>query len=307
MDSDAQQIGDAQRIAVLGLGPMGQALASAFSRAGHAVTVWNRTPGKASALLGSKSASKSVSESAFGPVAEAGSIAEAVLASDVVVACLIDDEAVRRVVDGVEFGGRPLVNLTSGDPCQVRETAAWAASRGIAYLPGAILTPTPMIGTPAGTVLLSGDPEVHAVVAPALSALGGRVVHLGPDPARASAFDVALLDLFATATNGLLHSFALAAAEGIAPTEFAAFASGIGGLLPEMATRFAVQIESGDFPGTRSTIASAASSIRHIAAAARAHGLDTGMLDAVHTAIDRAVAQGYGADGLGRLATVYSA
>ncbi|MEY9858113.1 3-hydroxyisobutyrate dehydrogenase-like beta-hydroxyacid dehydrogenase [Catenulispora sp. GAS73] len=293
MDSDAQKIGDAQKIAVLGLGPMGQALASTFSRAGHVVTVWNRTPGKASALSDL--------------VSEAGSVAEAVLAADVVVACLIDDEAVRRVVDGVEFGGRPLVNLTSGDPGQVRETAAWAASRGIAYLPGAILTPTPMIGTPAGTVLLSGDPEVHAVVASALSVLGGRIVYLGPDPARASAFDVALLDLFATATNGLLHSFALAAAEGIAPTEFAAFASGFGGLLPEMATRFAVQIESGDFPGTRSTIASAASGIRHIAAAARAHGLDTGMLDAVHAAIDRAVAQGYGADGLGRLATVYGA
>ena len=277
MDSDAQKIGDAQQIAVLGLGPMGQALASTFSRAGHAVTVWNRTPGKASAL----------SE----PVAEAGSVAEAVLAADVVVACLIDDVAVRRVVDGVEFGRRPLVNLTSGDPGRVRETAAWAASRDIAYLPGAILTPTPMIGTPAGTILLSGDPEVHAVVAPALSVLGGRIVYLGPDPARASAFDVALLDLFATATNGLLHSFALAAAEG----------------LPEMATRFAVQIESGDFPGSRSTIASAASSIRHIAAASRSHGLDTGMLDAVHAAIDRAVAQGYGADGLGRLATVYGA
>ncbi|WP_194906569.1 NAD(P)-dependent oxidoreductase [Catenulispora rubra] len=293
MESDAQKFGDVQKIAVLGLGPMGQALASAFSRAGYVVTVWNRTPGKAAAL----------SE----PVVEAGSVAEAVVAADVAVACLIDDEAVRRVVDGVEFGGRPLVNLTSGDPGQVRETAAWTASRGIAYLPGAILTPTPMIGTPAGTVLLSGDPEVHAVVAPALSVLGGRIVYLGPDPARASAFDVALLDLFATATNGLLHSFALAAAEGIAPTEFAAFASGIGGLLPEMATRFAVQIESGEFPGTRSTIASAASSIRHITATARAHGLDTGMLDAVHAAIDRAVAQGYGADGLGRLATVYGA
>ena len=72
-----------------------------------------------------------------------------------------------------------------------------------------------------------------------------------------------------------------------------------------MGTRFAAQLETGDFPGTRSTITSAASSIRHVTAAARAHGLDTAMLDAAHAAIDRAIAQGYGADGLGRLATVF--
>lgn len=278
---------------------MGQALATAFAQAGHAVTVWNRTPGRASELTV--------------PVPVAASVAEAVGAADVVVACLIDDDAVRGVVEGVtdgvevEFGGRPLVNLTSSEPGTVRKMAAWMASQGIAYLPGAILTPTPMIGTPAGTVLLSGDPDVHTTVAPVLSALGDRIVYLGADPARASAFDVALLDLFTTATNGLVHAFALAAAEGIAPTEFAPFATGIGSLLPEMTTRFASQIESGDFPGSRSTIASAASGIRHIKAAARAHGLDTGMLDAVHAAIDRAIAQGYGADGLARLATVYVA
>ncbi|MEY9926498.1 3-hydroxyisobutyrate dehydrogenase-like beta-hydroxyacid dehydrogenase [Catenulispora sp. GP43] len=285
----------AQKIAVLGLGPMGQALATAFVRAGHAVTVWNRTPGRVSELPGPVSAAVSV----------AGSVTEVVRAGDLVVACLIDDAAVRGVVEGVEFGGRPLVNLTSGDPGQVRETVRWAGAQGIAYLPGAILTPTPMIGTPAGTVLLSGDPDVHARVASALSALGERIVYLGSDPARASAFDVALLDLFATATNGLLHAFALAGAEGIAPSEFVGFASGIGGLLPEMATRFAAQIESGEFPSSRSSIASAASSMRHITAAARDHGLDTGMLDAARAAIERAVAQGYGSDGLGRLATMF--
>lgn len=34
-------------VTVLGLGPMGRALASAFLAAGHPVTVWNRTPGRA--------------------------------------------------------------------------------------------------------------------------------------------------------------------------------------------------------------------------------------------------------------------
>lgn len=287
---------------------MGRALASAFAAAGHAVTVWNRTPGRAAGLVAADSADSagSVANAGAGSVVEASSVAEAVSAADLVVVCLIDNAAVRQVVVGTEFGGRPLINLTSGDPGEAREMAAWAASQGIAYLPGAILTPTPMIGTPAGTILLSGDPDLYKTTAPALTCLGGRIIHLGPDPSRASAFDVALLDLFATATTGMLHAFALAAAEGITPSEFAPFASAIGALLPEMATRFAPQIEAGDFPGTRSTIASAASSIRHITAAAHEHALDTALLDAARTAIDRAVDKGYGADGLGRLATVFA-
>lgn len=300
--------GDATKIAVLGLGPMGRALASAFAAAGHAVTVWNRTPGRAAGLIAAGSAGSAVRQAgpATGSVVVAESVAEAVSAADLVVACLIDDAAVRRVVAGVDFGGRPLVNLTSSEPGQARELAAWAASNGISYLAGAILTPTPMIGTPTGTILLSGDPATHRAAAPTLSCLGGRIIHLGPDPSRASAFDVALLDLFATATTGLLHAFALATAEGITPTEFAPFATAMGALLPEMATRFATQLETGDYPGTRSTIASAASTLGHITTAAEAHALDTALLDAVRAPIDRAIAQGHGADGLGRLGTMFT-
>ncbi|WP_188307091.1 NAD(P)-binding domain-containing protein, partial [Streptomyces sp. CBMA123] len=38
-------------VAVLGLGPMGRALAGALLAAGHPVTVWNRTPGREGELL----------------------------------------------------------------------------------------------------------------------------------------------------------------------------------------------------------------------------------------------------------------
>src|SRR5690349_18388702 len=113
---------------VVGLGPMGHALASAFLAAGHSVTVWNRTPGKESDLLD------------HGAVA-AASAADAVRAGDVVVICLIDYAAVRDVVSEVVASDvRLLVNLTSGEPSQAREMAAWAASHHISYLDGAILT-----------------------------------------------------------------------------------------------------------------------------------------------------------------------
>lgn len=280
-------------VTVLGLGPMGRALASAFRAAGHPVTVWNRTPGKAGDLLDR------------GAVA-AESVEAAVRAGTVVVACLIDYDAVRATLDAspADWEGRRLVNLTSGEPAQARRMARWAATRGIDYLDGAILTPTPAIGTPSATVLYSGAPAVHEAVRDTMAAVGGTAAYLGDDPGRASAYDVALLDVFATSVNGVMHAFALASAEGIEPERFAGLATGIGGLLPELITRCAQQIRTGRYPGDRSTIASAASGITHVINTAASHGIDVGMLTAARDVIDRAVAAGHGQEGLARLTTV---
>jgi len=280
-------------VSVLGLGPMGRALASAFLTAGHPLTVWNRTPGRTEDLLGRGAV-----------VAE--SVEEAVRSGQVIVACLRDHAAVLTVLDPppADWEGRVLVNLTSSEPAQARALADWASEHGIGHLDGAILTPTPTIGTPAAALLYSGEPAAYEAVRETLSALGGTGTYLGDDPGRAAAYEVALLDLFATAVHGMAHAFALASAEGIAPGDLSPFAAGIGGLLPEMVTRFASQLGEGRFPGELSTVGSAATTIGHLIAAATSHGLDVGALTAARNAADRAVAAGYGADGLARLATV---
>ena len=280
-------------VTVLGLGPMGRALASAFLAARHPVTVWNRTHGKAGDLPGRGAL-------------VAGSVQDAVRAGQVIVACLRDHDAVRATLGTVTEGweGRRLVNLTSGEPAQAREMSRWAAARGIDYVGGAILTPTPTIGTPSAAVLYSGARDVYEAVQETMAAVGGTPVHLGDDPGRASAYEIALLDIFATSVTGIVHAFALASAEGIEPEGFAAFATGIGGLLPEMITRYARQIQTGHYPGDRSTIASAGSGITHIINTATTHGIDVGVLTAAKAVIDRAVADGHGAEGLARLTTV---
>ncbi|MGW2780302.1 NAD(P)-dependent oxidoreductase [Streptomyces populi] len=280
-------------VTVLGLGPMGRALASALLDAHHPVTVWNRTPGKAGDLPDRGAA-------------VADSVQDAVRAGQVVIACLIDHDAVRATLGHVPTGweDRRLVNLTSGEPAQARRMSKWASSHGIGYLDGAVLTPTPTIGTPAAAVLLSGSRDAYEAVQETMAAVGGTTTYLGDDPGRASAYEVALLDVFATSVNGILHAFALASAEGIEAERFAPFAAGIGGLLPEMITRFARQIQTGHYPGDRSTIASAASGIAHVISTATGHGIDVGMLAAAKNTVDRAVADGYGPEGLARLTTV---
>jgi 3-hydroxyisobutyrate dehydrogenase-like beta-hydroxyacid dehydrogenase len=118
----------------------------------------------------------------------------------------------------------------------------------------------------------------------------------------AAAYDVALLDIFWATVNGILHGLALARAEGIPAGEIAPYAQAMSGMFPEMTTRFAHQIDEASYPGDRSTLASAASSLDHILHTAAAHGLDTTTLTATKAVLQRALDAGHGADGLARLA-----
>ncbi|MFB9640637.1 NAD(P)-binding domain-containing protein, partial [Streptomyces spiralis] len=78
--------GDRSPVTVLGLGPMGRALATAFLESGHPTTVWNRTASKADALA-ARGASR------------ADSVADAVAASPLTIVCVIDYDAVRAVTE----------------------------------------------------------------------------------------------------------------------------------------------------------------------------------------------------------------
>ncbi|GAA2886918.1 NAD(P)-binding domain-containing protein [Streptosporangium fragile] len=278
-------------VTILGLGPMGQALAGAFLRSGHPTTVWNRTAAKAEALA-DRGASR------------AGTVADAVAVSPLVIACVIDYDAVHAIVEPAAgaLKGRTLVNLTADTPERARRTAEWAAGHGIDYLDGAIMTPTTTIGGPAAVVLYSGPEEVYRAHRPALASLGGTATYLGTDPGRAAAYDVSLLDLFWTSMSGLVHAFALAASEGIAAGELAPFAKGIGALLPDIVDEFAHHIDGGRHPGDESTILSAAAGMEHIIHAARARGLDAGVLTAAAAVARRAIDDGHGDDGFSRLA-----
>ncbi|MDN3351852.1 NAD(P)-binding domain-containing protein [Actinomadura sp. DC4] len=278
-------------VTVIGLGPMGRALAGAFVEAGHPTTVWNRTAARADDLV------------ARGAV-RAATAAAAVAASPLVVACLLDDDAVQAVLGPADLRGRTLVNLTSSAPGQARRRAEWAREQGAGYLDGAILTPTPTIGRSSALVLYSGPEDLYRAHRPILDGLGGTATYLGEDPGRAAAFDVTLLDVFWTSVSGLVHGLALARAEGISGDVIAPYAALVFALLPEMATRFARRLDDGDHPGERSTVASAAAGLEHVVATARAHGMDTGVLEASHAVVRRAVDAGHGADGLSRLAAV---
>ncbi|SFT36491.1 3-hydroxyisobutyrate dehydrogenase [Actinopolyspora lacussalsi subsp. righensis] len=280
-------------VTILGLGPMGQALAGAFLNNGHPTTMWNRTESKADAL---------VTEGAH----RSETVVDAVAASDLVIACVIDYDAVQAIVEpaATALKGKTLVNLTADSPARAREMADWAAEHGIEYLDGAIMTPAPTIGGSAAVVLYAGSQALYEIHEPTLSNLGGTAAHLGTDPGRAAAHDVSLLDMFWTGMAGMVHGFALAKAEGIEAVDLAPYAKGIVNLLPDIMSDFAERIDEDRFTGDISNIRSAAAGMDHIIHAAHNRDIETGVLNAATALAKRATESGYGAESFARLSQV---
>ncbi|MFI6908774.1 NAD(P)-dependent oxidoreductase [Nonomuraea sp. NPDC050394] len=281
-------------VTVVGLGPMGHALAAAFVNAGHPTTVWNRTAAKADGLL------------AQGAVL-AASAAEAAAASPLVIVCVLDYDASDAILLPIAgtLKGRTLVNLTADTPARSRTAAAWAAEHGIDYVDGAIMSPTFTIGTPSAVLLYSGSEETYLAHAETLAALGGSHTHLGTDPGRAAGFDLALLNIFWTSMSGLAHAFAMAEAEGIDAADFAPFAQGIIGLLPESVTEMAGLLARREFPAEISSIASNVTTMDHIIHAAESRGMDPGPLGAVRPVAQGVIDAGHGACHIARLTLHY--
>ena len=99
-------------VAFLGLGRMGIAMAGHVLTAGHQVVVWNRTPGRAAALLEHGAT-------------EAGSVGEAVAGVDAVVLMLFGPPSVREVLPGLAGApaGALVVNCTTVAPADAHEFA----------------------------------------------------------------------------------------------------------------------------------------------------------------------------------------
>jgi 3-hydroxyisobutyrate dehydrogenase/2-hydroxy-3-oxopropionate reductase len=195
---------DRLRVAVVGTGRMGGAMAGRLAAAGHDVTLANRTRATAEALaerIGAR---------------VAGTPREAVAGADVVVVSLADDDAVRASyggVNGIVSGlreGQVVADTSTVDPDTVRAMARDVSGAG------ATLVDTPVSGSvstvEAGTLLVmaGGDEAALERARPALEAFASRVVHLGPLGAGAT---------MKLAVNAMVHALNCALSEALVLAE----------------------------------------------------------------------------------------
>lgn len=281
-------------VGVIGLGPMGTALARALLGKGVPTTVWNRSRERAAALRGDGAT-------------VAMDLAEAVASVDLLVVCLRDHDIAREVLGSLDpsaYDGRSVVNVSSSTPDEGRQTAAWAAARGTTYLTGAIMVPTPLIGEPEALILYSGERVVFDRHVGQLRLLAGVADHLGEDPGLAALYDVAMLQVFFAGMASFLHSAAMVTAQGVDAATFLPYAHQIVALLPATFRGLAGDVDAGTYPGAEDNLSMELAALEHIADTSAEVGLDTRLPALMRDLARRAVEAGHGTDGFARVVDV---
>jgi len=196
------------RVGFAGLGRMGAHMARGLVRAGHDVTVWNRSPDKARALA---------TDTGCGVAATPAALRAA---SDVVFTMLADDassEAVHLRPDGLfsRPGAQVFVEMGTMSPAHIAALAAAAPD-------GAQVIDAPVSGATqaaeAGDLLFMAGctPEEAAPLMPFFEAMGRQTICLGQSGSGA-VMKLAVNSLIHGLNQTLAEAMSLAEAAGIAP------------------------------------------------------------------------------------------
>jgi 3-hydroxyisobutyrate dehydrogenase-like beta-hydroxyacid dehydrogenase len=196
-------------VGFIGIGSMGAAIVPNLVKAGHRVSVWNRTPVAAQALDG---------------VTVLSSPAEA-FQGEAVITMLADDKAVRSVI--VDSGalasareGCIHVMMATISLTLVEDLQKLHRDAGIAYVAA------PVFGVPAAAekaqlnVVTAGDAEAIATVQPLLDAIGQKSWHLGDDPKRANIAKIAGNMMITLAIEAMGEATALTDSYGLKAADF---------------------------------------------------------------------------------------
>jgi 3-hydroxyisobutyrate dehydrogenase-like beta-hydroxyacid dehydrogenase len=201
------------KIAFLGLGKMGSAIARHLAAAGHDVTVWNRSHARAEALVASGAR-------------VAATVADAVAGAEVVVTMVFNDAAYEelffgaaKLIDALKPGQTHILMATiSVALCE--RLAGEHARREVGFVAA------PVFGRPsvaeAGKlwIVAAGQPETIEKIRPVFVPISRGVSVVGTEPAQAEAVKLGGNFLISAMIHGLSESFVYAERQGIDPKAF---------------------------------------------------------------------------------------
>jgi len=196
-------------IGFIGLGIMGQPMALNLVKAGHKLTVYNRTAGKAEAL---KQAGAQV----------ASTPAAAAKGAEFVIIIVTDSAAVEEVVLGKDgilgtvASGAIVIDSSTISPAVSRKMACHVAGKGASWLDA------PVTGSKHGaekgdlTFMVGGDRQTFERAMPILQVLGKKHIYCGQNGLGLSA-KLAQNTIQATLLEVFCEGLVLAAKAGVAP------------------------------------------------------------------------------------------
>lgn len=161
------------KVAFMGLGTMGAPMAMNLLRAGHEVTVYNRTRDRELPIV------EAGGQRADSPQAAAQS-------AEVIITCVSDTPDVEAVIlgeDGVIHGAQPgaiVVDMSTISPTATRQIADQLATAQIAMVDAPVSGGSE--GAQQGTlsIMVGGEATAVEKVRPVLAAMGKTITHVGP-------------------------------------------------------------------------------------------------------------------------------
>jgi 3-hydroxyisobutyrate dehydrogenase-like beta-hydroxyacid dehydrogenase len=203
------------KVGFIGLGRMGRGMAANLLKAGHEVTVYNRTAEKAQSLVGSG--------------AKLASSAADACRGEAVFTMLADDGA----VEGVAFGeGGILANLPRGAAHISSSTISLALAEKLAEAhraKGQRFVSAPVFGRPEAAaaaqlvVVAAGEPGAVKSVQPLLDAVGQKTFVMSVTPKVANLVKLSGNFLIASVIETLGEAVALVAKGGVDPRQYVEF------------------------------------------------------------------------------------
>jgi 3-hydroxyisobutyrate dehydrogenase len=165
------------KVAFIGLGVMGAPIARHLAKAGHDLTVYNRTRAKAEAWIASHGGRL------------AATPARAAAGAELVFSCVGDDPDLRGIALGPDgsFGamekGAIHIDHTTASAQVARELAAEASKRGCHFLDAPVSGGQSGAENGALTVMVGGDPQAFERARPVIAHFARAVTLIGPSGA----------------------------------------------------------------------------------------------------------------------------
>jgi 3-hydroxyisobutyrate dehydrogenase-like beta-hydroxyacid dehydrogenase len=282
-------------IGFIGLGTMGAPMAANLLRKGYAVTVYNRTPGKADELirLGAD---------------EAATPAEAVRTANAVITMISNDAAIEAVYygeQGVLAGLKPgtiVIDSSTISPSLARRIAGDVAARFGDFLDAPVTGSKPAAESGSLVFMVGGSRQVCADNRDLLLAMGRDVIYMGESGNGATA-KLAHNTIVGINLAGLVEGMSIAAKAGIDANSFLHLVQS-GGAASKQAELKGNKIIGHDF-SVQFSLSLMLKDLRLSSVLSDGLQVSTPMLEASKSLFQIGEAQGYGEEDLSALAQVY--
>jgi 3-hydroxyisobutyrate dehydrogenase-like beta-hydroxyacid dehydrogenase len=199
------------KVGFIGLGAMGVAMASNLVKAGHTVTVWNRSEAATAPLasLGAKVA-------ATPDRAAQGEVLHSMLSNDKAVREVILDSGLLDAMDP----GTVHVNHATVSVELAKTLAEEHAKRDLGYVSAPVFGRPDVAAAGKLNILAAGKASAVQKVQPLLEAMGAKIWPLGEEAERANIVKIAGNFMLVTAVESMAEASALTRAHGVSAGDF---------------------------------------------------------------------------------------